>query len=229
MTSGLEDIAGAYTPKAGDYVASTLRRMIADGEFPPGAHLRQDILAFRLNTTRVPVREAFKTLVAEGVLQHQRNRGHYVVKLTPSELGEVCWLRNAFESKLVATVRMPQRFEVDSLRHANQRLEGTIGCATAIMNERDRAFHEALWNLSPNRLIAAEASRAWTRLQPYRSYMNYGPKVVTRMCREHSAIIDALESGDRGQANAAIVQHDSHIVDQIEDLAGRDDLDIFAR
>ena len=40
--------------RAGDRVTTALREMIANGQVLPGEHLRQDELATRLGSTRVP-------------------------------------------------------------------------------------------------------------------------------------------------------------------------------
>lgn len=213
---------------AGDKVATGLRRMIADGHLRPGEHLRQDDLARQLDTTRVPVREAFKTLVAEGVLEHRRNRGHYVTKLTSLELSQVAWLRNTCEAELVATGRKVRASDIENLREANRRLaEVPIG-STSVLNQADRDFHQLLWALSSRRIIAAEVGRMWTLLQPYRSFMDYGPAVLTRICAEHEMITDALAAGDLDEARRMVAQHHGHIFGQIEDLVSRQDLDIFA-
>lgn len=209
--------------RAGDRVTAALREMIANGQLRPGEHLRQDELATRLGSTRVPVREAFKTLAAEGVLRHRRNHGHYVAKLTSTELAEICWLRDACENRLAATGRWPSETELDDLRGRNEAMLALLGRTAYEIVQADRAFHEGFWELSPMRIVAAECARMWALIQPYRSIMDYGETVVTRMHGEHGEIVDALARRDRDRYCRAVEAHQRHIYAVIDELAAAEE------
>ncbi|RZT88933.1 DNA-binding GntR family transcriptional regulator [Pseudonocardia sediminis] len=209
--------------RAGDRVTAALREMIANGQLEPGEHLRQDELATRLGSTRVPVREAFKTLAAEGVLHHRRNHGHYVAKLTAAELAEICWLRDACENRLAATARRPGEDELAGLRASNDAMYALTGGTAYEIVQADRLFHERFWVLSPMRIVAGETARMWALIQPYRSFMDYGEAVVSRMHGEHTEIVDALAAGDTARYCTAVELHQRHIYDVIDDLAARED------
>lgn len=209
--------------RAGDRVTAALRAMIANGQLSPGDHLRQDELATRLGSTRVPVREAFKTLAAEGVLQHRRNHGHYVATLTAAELAEICWLRDACENRLAATARRPGEDEIVGLRACNDAMKALTGGSAYEIVQADRLFHERFWVLSPMRIVAGETARMWALIQPYRSFMDYGEAVVSRMHGEHTEIVDALVAGDTIRYCTAVERHQRHIYDVIDDLAARED------
>ena len=209
--------------RAGDRVTAALREMIANGQLSPGEHLRQDELATRLGSTRVPVREAFKTLAAEGVLRHRRNHGHYVAKLTSAELAEICWLRDACENRLAGTARRPDADELAGLREANDAMRALIGGNAYEIVQADRLFHERFWVLSPMRIVAGETARMWALIQPYRSVMDYGEVVVSRMHGEHTEIVDALAVGDTERYCRAVAAHQRHIYAVIDELAAHED------
>ena len=57
-----------------DAVVDELRRLILSGEFPAGARLKEAAAAERLGVSRLPVREAFRRLEAEGLLVSQPRR-----------------------------------------------------------------------------------------------------------------------------------------------------------
>lgn len=207
--------------KAGDRVTTAVRELIANGGLQPGEHLRQDTLAARLGTTRVPVREAFKTLVAEGLLVHRPNQGHYVAKLTSDELAEICWLRDTCENRLAQTVEWPDAEYLDTLAAINDAMRRVRGSAYEIV-AADRRFHERLWALSPLRIVAQEAARTWALIQPYRSFMSYEPATVERMHREHAAITAALREQDLDAYADAVRVHQEHVYRVVEDLAERE-------
>ena len=88
--------------------------------------------------------------------------------------------------------------------------------------EADRRFHALLWSLSPLRIVAHETARTWGLIQPYRSFMGYGPDVVARMHSEHETIVAGLEERDLGAYADAVESHQRHIYEVIRELAERE-------
>lgn len=56
-------------------VYEALRAAITSGRFAPGTRLRQEEVAARYSVSQTPVREAFRRLEAEGLVEHAANRG----------------------------------------------------------------------------------------------------------------------------------------------------------
>ncbi|MPZ24184.1 MAG: GntR family transcriptional regulator [Dehalococcoidia bacterium] len=59
----------------GEAVWRSLRSAIIDGSLPAGARLRQDEIAARWEVSSTPVREAFRRLEAEGLVELLPHRG----------------------------------------------------------------------------------------------------------------------------------------------------------
>ena len=74
-----------------------MREAIISGRLQPGGVLRQEELARRFSASRMPVREALRTLSAEGLVHLQPNRGAIVAPLDPAELQETVEMRDAAE------------------------------------------------------------------------------------------------------------------------------------
>ncbi len=66
-----------------------LKKAIIYGELSPGEKLSEVRLAKSLDTSRTPIREAFRQLQAEGYISLELNKGAYVSKLPPEEIAEV--------------------------------------------------------------------------------------------------------------------------------------------
>lgn len=58
-----------------DVVYEALQSAILAGNIRPGEHLRQEEVAARWNVSQTPVREAFRRLESEGLVEHAANRG----------------------------------------------------------------------------------------------------------------------------------------------------------
>lgn len=63
-----------------------LHRMIVTGDLPPGHKLREQELCDRLGVSRTPLREALRTLAAQGLVRLTQNRGAEVAPLTLADI-----------------------------------------------------------------------------------------------------------------------------------------------
>src|SRR3989442_8712193 len=87
----------APRPLAED-AADLIREQILAGGFRQGEHLVEAKIARQLNVSRGPVREAFKLLRAEGLLDEEPRRGTFVVSLSGDDVREIYDLRAAIEA-----------------------------------------------------------------------------------------------------------------------------------
>lgn len=79
------------------FVAEKLREAIRQGYFEPGQKLDQNEIAELLNVSRSPVREALRTLAAEGLIEFYPHRGAVVAERSLRELEEIFLMRAVLE------------------------------------------------------------------------------------------------------------------------------------
>jgi len=79
-------------------VAARLRELIVEGVLVPGAHLNERVLCERLAVSRTPLREAFRTLSGEGIVELLPNRGAVVAALSREDVEHAFELMAALES-----------------------------------------------------------------------------------------------------------------------------------
>lgn len=79
------------------FVADKIREAIQQGYFEPGQKLDQHEIAEHLNVSRSPVREALRTLAAEGLVEFYPHRGAVVAELSLKELEEIFLMRAVLE------------------------------------------------------------------------------------------------------------------------------------
>ncbi len=87
-------------PTAQDAVLREIRQAIMTRKLEPGQWVRQLDLAQRLNVSSVPVREALKTLEAEGQVTYEPYRGYKVVELSVDQLEEIYLARGLLEEEV---------------------------------------------------------------------------------------------------------------------------------
>jgi DNA-binding GntR family transcriptional regulator len=78
-------------------VYDQLRQAILRGRLPPGEWLRQEELASTFGVSRMPIRDALRTLCAEGLVELLTHRGFRVAPLTAEELEELYAMRMGLE------------------------------------------------------------------------------------------------------------------------------------
>jgi DNA-binding GntR family transcriptional regulator len=77
---------------------NTIRKMILSGELAPGVRLREVALSEELGMSRTPIREAFRTLAAEGLVDLLPNRSVVVSAPDKSEAADVFTVLGALEA-----------------------------------------------------------------------------------------------------------------------------------
>ncbi|MBI3513028.1 MAG: GntR family transcriptional regulator, partial [Proteobacteria bacterium] len=94
----------------GRALADQLRQAILAGRYRPGERLVEDRLAAEYGGSRVPVREALKTLAGEGLVELAPHRGACVADLAQGEVEELVEVRATLEglnARLAARRRDP--------------------------------------------------------------------------------------------------------------------------
>jgi DNA-binding GntR family transcriptional regulator len=95
-----------------------------NGELSPGTRLSESALTGRLGVSRNTLREAFSTLIEEGLLVRELHRGVFVATLSPPQIADIYRVRVLLEcSALSQAPTDPPRAEgmraaIDDARHA---------------------------------------------------------------------------------------------------------------
>ena len=75
-----------------------LRDLIVQGRLAAGARLNERLLTAQLGVSRTPLREAFKVLATEGLVELLPNRGAIVAPMDPVRLAETLAVMGALEA-----------------------------------------------------------------------------------------------------------------------------------
>jgi len=78
--------------------ADRLRDLIVQGRLVAGARLNERLLTAQLGLSRTPLREAFKVLATEGLVELLPNRGAIVSQVDPVRLSETLAVMGALEA-----------------------------------------------------------------------------------------------------------------------------------
>lgn len=212
MTNYLGPLAQESTPSI---IADKLRAAIGHGELKPGAQLGEAELARQLGVSRGPLREGMQRLTQEGLLVAIRNRGLFVIDMTPADIRDMYLAREAIERAAARNILYGDYTSAGDALLAI--VDQMAGAATpAEVSDLDIAFHE--------RLVQRAGS-------PRLSRMHQTVITETRMCihaldetyaksevreSEHRALANAIRSGDRGLTDRLLAAHMDDAIQRLE-------------
>jgi DNA-binding GntR family transcriptional regulator len=194
-------------------VAERLRQLIFSRELATGAWIDESVLTAQYGISRTPLREAIKVLATEGLITMKPRRGAYVTEVSEQDLREVFELLALLESDAAGVVAAKTDAtllaNLDAL-HAQLIAAKTDREAFFTINEQ---FHTALLQAAGNRWRQQSVAdlRKVMKLNRHHSLFKTGR--VEESLKEHSAIMQALHSGD-STATAAAMRH--HMMQGLE-------------
>ena len=185
------------------------------GAIQPGTWLRQDALAERFGTSRIPVREALRQLENEALVVHDVHKGARVAPLTVEETLERMDIRIALEAQAL-------RFAVPAMSELDfEELERIL----AQYDASDDPEHWAAANWEFHTLLYAPSGRPTLLAMIQANYANVDRFVRLRISestgkerpqREHREILEACRRGDPSDA---VYLLECHIVNARKHLA----------
>jgi DNA-binding GntR family transcriptional regulator len=207
-----KDVAKLIPKSEGEEVYAAIMADRANGRLPQ--EVSEAELIPRYGASRGVVRKVLMRFAAEGLAQRLRGHGWRFMDTLESEEA----IRESYEFRLVvecAALRSPTfRVDPDRFRHLRRAHEEILARARRGIGREEwfrvnASFHETLSACSGNRffLQAIRQQNSLRRMQEYTVFQRLSQERVEQSCREHLAILDALEAGDAEWAEAIMRRH----------------------
>ena len=151
------DLNLVRSPPLSEQVADSIVEAIASGVLEPGQRIVETAIAHKLAVSRVPVREAVKTLLAQGILEASPQRRTRVAALGDDKIDQICEIRIALEKIAAKDAARVFRASPERLRPLNLVLEMMERAARerdpVAINKADIAFHREMCRAAGNELV----------------------------------------------------------------------------
>jgi DNA-binding GntR family transcriptional regulator len=190
------------TPQITETVYESLRDAICDGVLQPDERLIQDDIAERLGVSRQPVHLALQQLRKEGFLVETGRRGLVVAPLDREFAMELYELRAALDGA-AATAAARNASPKDRTRGQAIIRAGRNAIANgdlSAMVSADFAFHDFIYQLGGNRLIADTAHMNWHHVRRTIMLLAGTPTRLGPFWDEHDQILQAVVDRDEQAA-----------------------------
>lgn len=182
---------------------------IAAGHLRPGARIIQEQLAQQLGISRQPVQQALTLLRKEGVLSDAPGRGLQVAPLDLEHVQQMYDVRAVIEglafrkaaehNAAQAAARGPALIKAGRKAVASRSFRDMIAA--------DMAFHDFIYALSGNPLVAPSMQTHWTQTQRVMGEVLMRDDKPRDIWDQHEALLVAVAAGDAEGAERLARQH----------------------
>jgi DNA-binding GntR family transcriptional regulator len=191
-----------------------LRRRIRQGEVKPGERLRIDALTRELGMSSTPVREALRTLEADGLVDYKPHRGATVSDSVGDEtsMDEVFRMRLLLEPYAcrIATARLTdsEMAKLEQIHDSLHRSAKSVHSSRSRISEHNSTWHLFLYSAAGMPLLSELIERLWD-LMPWRTFWTVTATTSVSI-DEHDAIMEAIRARDGDRAAVLMSSHISH-------------------
>jgi DNA-binding GntR family transcriptional regulator len=207
----------------GETLAAALHRRleaeISAGRIGPGVRLDEQEVAQRYGCSRTPVREAFRLLASDRLVELRGRQGAAVRSLSIQSMVEMFQVMGELEglcARLAARRITPA--QLAALRDIHARLEAARDADIDRFYDINTEFHEAIYEASANGFLAEETRRLRNRVAAYRRRVTHMPARIGDTLREHQSVLDAITARDPDGAHQAMRAHLTLLGENLLDL-----------
>ncbi len=201
------EVNGKYSLRG--RVFQKLREDILSGKYKEHEELKEVAIGEELGVSRTPVREAFRQLELEGLIQIVPNRGAYVTGITAKDVKDIYMIRSLLEG-------LCARLATEKItREQMEEMEENVYLADFHaskghmdqMAELDNRFHDILYEACDSKMLEHT-------LRDYHQYvLRVRQKTLSTNTRgrasndEHRQIMEAIRKKDADQAEKLANRH----------------------
>jgi len=188
--------------------AARIRDAILNGYLHAGERVVEREMASQLGCSQATVREALIQLETEGFITKTPNAATFVTHFSRTGVAKSFALRRILEEYAMeeaGRLATPEQIQALGRRYSEMEEAALKGDQTLFI-ERDRAWHEAIWEMSGNEYLIAALRRLvlpQLAFSAVRFLAGRGPDLVAD-ARSHLPMLEAVKSKDPERCRKAL-------------------------
>ncbi len=185
-----------------DGVYAQIKKQILHLELPPGSAISEIDTAEKYNISRTPVRDAFKRLEQEGLLEIRPHIGTFISLIDLNAISDVLYIREVLEFSVLSDLSQIYDKSQDLrirliLQHQKELLESDLAIedlSRAFINS-DNEFHTALFDAAGKKNIIQFLYAYNSQYERFRTFINFnGKEDLQRLYESHIDIWECITS-----------------------------------
>ena len=202
-------------------VLDELRSAILAGEYVAGQRLVEVDLCERFGCSRFAVRAAIPVLASEGLVDVQRHRGARVRVIPIEEAIEITEVRRLLEGLIAA--RAAQRAtpaEAAELRQIIAEMRDAVASAELMRySDANARLHALIRSIGAHQTATGILERLRAQLIRHQFTLALVPGRPAVSLAQHERIVHAITTGDPQEAEAAMLDHITSVIEALTSLS----------
>ena len=196
-------------------VYEDLKAMILAFKLKPGEAIGEVDIAQKFGVSRTPVRDAFKRLEADGLIEVKSHIGTYVTLIDVNQISDAIFIREHIEkaviSELCQNYKISLNMRINYILSAQKKLlENEMDTVDLAQNflEVDNEFHRTLFEAAGRESVWEYIESLQYHYNRLRMFVNRADKdKLRKVYEQHCQIISAIERQDEEGAKVIYARH----------------------
>lgn len=193
----------------GNSVYDFIIQQIKIGEIVPGQTLTERGIANEIGVSRTPIREAFRKLTEQGLMEYEPHKGVKVTLYSKEKIEDLYEIRELLEGLSVRRIaEFHTEEDIKKLEHYIDLAEKEVEEGSLVkLSEINSEFHNTLAKLSGNHYLLEIMSALQMQISLLMSQSLSNKGRPFENIQEHRLIINAIKSGDKSLAEETAKYH----------------------
>lgn len=207
-----------YTKKrtgTSEAVYQKLKEQILYLELPPGSAISEIDTAAKYEISRTPVRDAFKQLESEGLLEIRPHIGTFVSLIDLHMISDILYMRETLEQAvfrdLTSSYDKSQEFRIRLILQKQREILDSDGDEEALGRAfllSDNEFHNTLYALAGKQNVMSFLKSINSQYERFRTFLNLGDRDnLQKLYNEHNNIWQYIANKDFDALSDCISHH----------------------
>ena len=198
-----------------DGVYEQIKEQILHLELPPGSSISEIDTAEKYNISRTPVRDAFKRLEREGLLEIRPHIGTFISLIDLNTVSDILYIREVLEysvlSDLTQIYNQSHDLRIQLILQEQRNLLASnmpIEELSRAFIRSDNKFHTALFEAADKKNVIQFLYSYHSQYERFRTFINFtGKDDLQKLYEDHIAILDCITSKDLTKLKTCIHHH----------------------
>ena len=192
-----------------DQIVDHIRNAIFSGEFIPGSKLKEKEISAWLGVSRMPVREAFRILEAQGLIEIEPNKGAKVSRISLEDLEDIYEARVLLEVYCLRKfVRLISDQDIAVMEDICDKMETAIEIKDPLAYfDHSFNFHKYYISHCQNKVLESIFLRMENSIRCLQFNLDKKPEFYRKSLKEHRQILKALREKEADDCEKLIRRH----------------------